>query len=81
MGDVIDIRSRIKKSVEKPQPKPQYNSSTESEVDLSARIERIKGSINRINQLMAELRSMAGDKDGSGKVLQGNPGTNKPSRS
>lgn len=31
------------------------------EVDLSARIERIKSSISRINQLMSELRTMSLD--------------------
>lgn len=70
MGDVIDIRSRIKKTVEKPQPKSRYNEEmNESEAALAARIERIKTSINRINELMLELRSMSGDKDGRGKVL------------
>jgi hypothetical protein len=32
-----------------------------NEADLSTRIERIKSSISRINQLMAELRSMSND--------------------
>jgi hypothetical protein len=62
MGEVIDIRSRIKRSVDKPQPKSQYNTLNESEVDVTARIERIKTSINRINQLMLDLRSMSDKK-------------------
>ncbi len=32
-----------------------------NEADLSTRIERIKSSISRINQLMVELRSMSSD--------------------
>jgi hypothetical protein len=35
--------------------------SGSSEMELSDRIERIKGSIQRINQLMAELRGVAPD--------------------
>lgn len=35
-----------------------------NEVELSERIERIKNSINRINQLMSELRGAAKDDEG-----------------
>ncbi len=37
-------------------------SSLNNDADLSTRIERIKSSITRINQLMAELRSVSTDK-------------------
>lgn len=36
---------------------------SKDDIDLSARIERIKSSINRINQLMAELKSMSPSAD------------------
>ncbi len=41
-----------------------------ADVDLSTRIERIKSSITRINQLMAELRSMSPENKNSPKTPQ-----------
>lgn len=41
------------------------NAGKVQEADLSTRIERIKSSINRINQLMAELKSMSPEKSSS----------------
>lgn len=49
-----------------PMNKPlstEANRSNDKDLDLSTRIERIKSSINRINQLMAELKSMSPSAD------------------
>jgi hypothetical protein len=50
------------------QPENSQVSRVGGEVDLSARIERIKSSISRINQLMSELRTMSLDGKKSSKT-------------
>ena len=58
MGDVINLADRQQKKVEqKIEKSPWKTTDSQKNDDLQERIERIKASINRINTLMAELRS------------------------
>ena len=50
--DVVDMHSQDKRVTDDPSP---------GSDSLSERIDRIKASINRINQLMAELKSVRED--------------------
>jgi len=42
---------------------PEYSYQPEPDIPLNERIDRIKSSINRVNQLMAELRMMTPSAD------------------
>ena len=56
MGDVVSLGEfRNKKDAAKMK---KVNSSTVMDKDLQERVERIRGSISRINELLAELRKM-----------------------
>jgi len=65
MNNIIDFQKfRTKKDI--PQEvvavKKSESSPTAYDTDLAQRIERIKDSIQRINQLMLELRTVSPDK-------------------
>ena len=64
MGDVVDIKNYKRKDKQRvlslpPIPRKELEPKKESTEDLDVRIARIRSSITRINQLMAELRGMS----------------------
>lgn len=66
MGDVIDIRSRKKQSPAKDGRTPLYSSHLEpkrpsEEEDFGERMKRIRASLEKINQLMHELKKNSTD--------------------
>lgn len=63
-GNVFDMGSfRTRRSLASDR-KVSVGEAFSGNADLSDRIERIKNSINRINQLMTELKSVSKDQDG-----------------
>lgn len=66
MADVVDIRSRKKKSNKEVGPSKQPYSSyleptRDQTEDFGSRMERIRASLERINQIMHELKKNSTD--------------------
>ena len=58
MGDVINLADRRQEKAEQEIEKiPWKTTDSQKDNDLQERIERIKASLNRLDAIMAELRS------------------------